>query len=256
MGIRMFYNNAGRLSVIKTDALPSLLKLGNFSSGVVLVTKVGLSQHANVQIQPSLKEAIYVYSVGDAPGELTIGGICFITDQQVGPAGDGVADVLKYYAAHRVSKSLKHVNVAIGKTNLAGFLLAVTVGTGDPATRVFEWGLQMVALPNFEGLAAAAPGEGDPGSASANPSPESGGGGSGMNAVTDPAAANQTQADAAAIRDANIMAESAGGVPTESTGSGDVPYTGGEVAGSTFSGNDEEPLSWNHPDELVAGFSD
>lgn len=153
---RLFVNNAGKVAVVKDAGLPAILAVAGFKSRAAMVAAVGLSQQCNVQIQPSLQESIYVYTFGDQMGSLRVQGMAFI-GQRCGDGadgnGDGVEDVMKYYARYRVARTASHVNVTVGRTVFAGFLLGITIGTQEMGKRFFTYSLDFAALPNFDGLA-------------------------------------------------------------------------------------------------------
>lgn len=158
---RLFYDNAGKMAVIRGMGLPAVVSIAgaggvNFGGNGVIVTQIGLGQSANVQIQPSLRQSIYVYSFGDAMGSLQIGGMAYMGQRCDGGGGgqqvDGIADILRFYSTNRISVTGKHVTVAIGRTALSGFLMGVQAGNSDSENRLFNWSMSLAALPDFAGL--------------------------------------------------------------------------------------------------------
>ena len=151
----LFTNNAGKVGVV-SGGLPAIVTVDGFRPTAVIITNIGVGQQANVQIQPSLKQTIYVYAFGDSMGIVRLGGMAFIAEICAGgrrPKSDGVAEIVKFYAANRVSRRLKHVNVTIGATVFSGFLMNMNAQTQDAEKRFFSWSMEIAALPNFDGLA-------------------------------------------------------------------------------------------------------
>jgi hypothetical protein len=163
---KIFVNNVGRIGVIREGGLPGIVKIDGWSASACLITRLGVAQRSNIQIQPALRNGIYVYAFGDGMGELQVGGVCFIGDICNGAQGaaDGVQQALQFYARNRVAKTLTHVNVTIGRTPFSGFLVGVQLGTESAENRIFTWQLSFASLPNFEGLASGLSDEG-PGAA-------------------------------------------------------------------------------------------
>ena len=156
---RLFVSNAGKVGVVAAGGLPAIITIAGFNPSAMIVTNVGFGQAANVQIQPSLQNTIFVYSFGDAMGAVRIGGIAFIAEMCAGGAGqrgDGVKELMEFYSANRVSRTLSHVNVTIGATVFSGFLMRMGARTQDAEKRFFTWELELAAIPNFEGLASGA----------------------------------------------------------------------------------------------------
>jgi len=164
----LFVSNAGKVGVVaNSSGLPAIIDIPGFTSAAVIVTSVGISQSSNVQIQPSLKNSIYVYSFGDNMGALHISGIAFIANMCGASSGDGFKDMVSFYSANRVSRSLKHVNVTIGSTVFSGFVISMESSMAGAENRFFNWVINIAALPNFDGMAASS------GSSSSGTSPPS-----------------------------------------------------------------------------------
>ena len=154
---KLFAGNAGTVAVIKNTGSPALIKIADFTYSAALVTTIGASYDCNVQIQPSLKNSIYIYSFGDNMGSIQVNGIAFMGRVCEGGAvrrnRDGVADVFEYYQKNRLSKKGAPVSIAIGSTVLSGFLISMSVSTKDVVNRFFTFTLNFAAIPPFSDLA-------------------------------------------------------------------------------------------------------
>jgi len=157
---KLFITNAGKVGKIMVGGLPAIVTVAGFSPTAAIITNVGVGQGANVQIQPSLAGSLYVYAFGDSMGSIRLGGMSFIAKVCSGGGGgsqkDGIKELMEFYAANRVSRSLKHINVTIGATVFKGFLLKMQMQIQDAENRFFTWTMDIAAIPNFEGLSAGA----------------------------------------------------------------------------------------------------
>ena len=163
---KMFQNNAGRIAIVRGVGLPAVISVQGFKPTMAMINHIAVSEGANVQIQPSLRRAIYVYSFGDKIGAVQVGGVAFISRGcPSGPSGDGTEDVFAFYAKNRVSRRLRHVNITLGQTTFAGFLTKISMQSQKAEHRFFRYSLEFAAVPNFEGLAA---GQGSTGSGGEN----------------------------------------------------------------------------------------
>lgn len=158
---KLFISNAGKVGRLTVGGLPAIVMVAGFSPTAAIITNVGIGQGSNVQIQPSLGASLYVYSFGDAMGSIRLGGMSFIAEVcsesgSGGIQGDGVKELMEFYSANRVSRSLKHINVTIGATVFSGFLVKMQLQIQDPENRFFTWTMDIAAIPNFAGLAAGA----------------------------------------------------------------------------------------------------
>ena len=154
--MKVFYDNVGRLAVVSGGALPAVISVPGLRANGVLLTQVSCSQAANIQIQPSLARAVFIYAYGDRVGQMKISGSAFVGqfcgDGGRGSAMDGANSILQFYATNRVSATIAPLVITIGKTSFSGFLHGVDLGTSDPTTRVFQWSMSLAMLPNFDGL--------------------------------------------------------------------------------------------------------
>ena len=152
---RLFLDNAGKVSVIRGAGLPALVSVRGFRPQSAMVNSIGTGSQVNLQIQPSLKDSIYIYSFGDNMGSLEVRGTAFVGQFCRGSRrtpGDGVFEVMQYYAQNRASRRLQHVSVSVGKTVFSGFLLSCQIQTQQNNNRFFGWTLSFASLPNFDNL--------------------------------------------------------------------------------------------------------
>lgn len=161
--MRVFISKPGRIAVLReTGILPGSVKLnpGGFTAKTI-ITGLGVSQGANVQFQHSLKNAIYVYSFGDRMGAVKVSGLGFAEDCR-GGGQSGVEELLRYYAAHRISENGELVEVRIGAQPVRGYLVACDIGIASPELMTYAWNLTIATLPETKETVDRAPDVVDP----------------------------------------------------------------------------------------------
>ena len=152
---RLFAGNAGTVAVIRNTGVPALLRVQGFSYTSAFVNTIAVGHQCNVQIQPSLRQALYLYAFGDQMGTIKIQGTAFMGRLCEGRSriqADGAANVFNFYAQNRIVKTGTPVLIGLGRTVLRGFLIGMQVATKDPINRIFTFELSFVAVPDFEGF--------------------------------------------------------------------------------------------------------
>ena len=111
----------------------------------VIITKLNFGQRTNTQFQQSLENVIYVYSFGDAMGDLQISGIAF---PRLG-TGDknGIQELLKFYKDNRVSRTVSHMQVTFANEVIRGFLVGLSITTLDASSGAHNFTLFLKTLP-------------------------------------------------------------------------------------------------------------
>jgi len=145
----IFMNNNGRLAVLRKGGLPALVQVENFDdSDQVLVNSMSVGFKSNLQIQPSLRKQIYVYSFGDQIGQLQLGGVAAADQLCEGGSGeDGIGFLTNFYLQNRASSYGQHVNVTLGSVNFASFLTGLSVRLAGQEVRLLQWTMSFAALP-------------------------------------------------------------------------------------------------------------
>jgi hypothetical protein len=146
----IFISQPGIIVAIKQPgSLPGSLSLPGGLSERVVITGVGHSQSAHVQFQQSLRNAIYLYSFGDRPGQTQIRGLAFAAScRQTSRSASGVEELLTYYAKNRVSATGVPIQIRIGVTPVDGFLMACSVETDRPELLSYGFNLTLATVPD------------------------------------------------------------------------------------------------------------
>lgn len=146
--------------------IPSAVQIQHLSNQTLIVTSFGMSQEANAQFIPSLRNSLFIYSFGDALGSLEIGGIaahsvCSSGDDQVGPSVvrpersfAGVSDIVSYYDKYGIGKTVSPIQISVGRVAIIGYLRGFEVVSLDPQANLMRFTLRFAIPPgriNSEG---------------------------------------------------------------------------------------------------------
>lgn len=114
-----------------------------------IITRLTVSQSGNYQFLHTIGNDVYIYVFGDRMGSVTISGLSMTQDcNNKSDTQHGFEHVLTYYKQNRVAKRREPVLVHLGeRTVFTGFVVGITGDVVDPATRLMQYGLQMVMLP-------------------------------------------------------------------------------------------------------------
>lgn len=157
-----------------------------FTTQNAIVTKVGLSQNANVQLAQSLGKRVNVFVFGDKIGSIGVSGLAFgcacdpsstslIDILRSGYAGavgavggvdagnlvneflggrnqpsatpHGIGQLLKFFNTNKASTRATPISMTIGDVALSGLLLGFTAEIVDPVSSVAQWGMNISTLP-------------------------------------------------------------------------------------------------------------
>lgn len=122
----------------------------SFASQQSIITRLTISQQANVQFLHTLGAAIYVYVFGDRIGNLSLSGLSFAApcDDNNQVQDHGMVLMLDWYRKNRVSKSGAPVRITIGtNVTIEGFVTSSSFDTVEPESGMVQWGLSMQTLP-------------------------------------------------------------------------------------------------------------
>lgn len=127
------------------EGVPGKILLGGFNPTAAIITSPAVSNHANVQFMPSLKESVYVYVFGDNMGSVTISGVAFASKCD----GDdsGMTEIFEYYKNYRASQRKEPVEVTFGKESISGFLTASDISSRDPDQLTLDFKFTINTLP-------------------------------------------------------------------------------------------------------------
>lgn len=153
-----FEGNRGR--VVRLDDPAAQATLGfvkvadapiRYASQLAIITRLTISQQANVQFLHTLGQAIYIYVFGDRIGQVGLSGLAFNQSCDVADGGGlGIERMLAWYATYRVSRRGAPVRVMVGNTPIEGFVTGATHDTVDAETGLVQWGITLMALPEAQ----------------------------------------------------------------------------------------------------------
>lgn len=119
-----------------------------WSSEQSIITRVTLAHRGNYQFLHSIGNDIYVYVFGDRIGQATISGLSMSQDCETpGRRDHGFERVLRWYRDNRLAQQKTPVVLTIGSTPIEGFIVGVDGDIVDPSTRLMQYSLTMVILP-------------------------------------------------------------------------------------------------------------
>ena len=136
----------GTTTLVKTD--PEL----TWEQHRSIITRVTLSHQGNFQFLHTIGNDVYIYVFGDRIGQATISGLSMVGEGSPGSpctvsGQHGIEKVNDWYKENRVANKKAPIKLTIGKTQIDGFVTAFSADLVDPATRIIQYNLQMVVLP-------------------------------------------------------------------------------------------------------------
>jgi hypothetical protein len=152
---KVFMPSEGGITVLpKSGSLPGSIKLvGSSLSSKVIFTGFGYAQSGHAQFQPSLRNALYVTSFGDKPGQIELSGMAFSYDATRNcnapnrVSGSGAEELLDYYRDKRLAAKGEAVEVKVGAKPVRGFLMACRVENRDAKTMAYQFSLSLLTVP-------------------------------------------------------------------------------------------------------------
>lgn len=133
---------AGSVSVVRTE--PSI----SYVTEKSIITRMTLSHKGNFQLLHTMGNDIQIYVFGDRIGSITISGLSMAYDCTSDDGRHGFEKILEWYQNNRLAARRDPVIVTIGSnTVINGFVAGVTGDVVDPSTRLVQYGLQLLTLP-------------------------------------------------------------------------------------------------------------
>jgi hypothetical protein len=126
----------------------------NGISNSVVITGIASDQQANVQLSPSLREALYIYSFGDRIGNFRITGIAFLKaciGKFFTQPFEGVIDVMNFYDRNSISNQVEPITISLGDYSLNAYLVGRTFSTLSPETNMCEFNMTFAVPPKRVG---------------------------------------------------------------------------------------------------------
>lgn len=152
----LWSSNFGKVTVMEDGGPAAIIGVSSspditFESHKSIITSVGISEQCNAQFLHTIGDSVYVYTFGDRMGEVRLGGISFAAncDDSGAEVEHGLVSIRKFFHANKVSKirNPMHVLLSASGEEIQAYLVAWTGQVVQSEHRVFEWSLQMAAVP-------------------------------------------------------------------------------------------------------------
>jgi len=146
----IFSRSAGTAAVL-TDptVVPMIIGpsgwIGGSGSNAVL-QGVSVSSEGNYQFLNTLRNYTYVYVFGEKMGDIVFTGVGF-TNSCSGGLGDGMSNVIAYYAANGIYWTGAPIGIVVGAAAFAGFLVRIETTFHDPERQMSQFRLFFKTLP-------------------------------------------------------------------------------------------------------------
>jgi hypothetical protein len=144
----IFSGKPGRVAILNDDAVPAVTPLVQprddkdvpsitAESQRSIVTRLQVSQQANVQFLHTLGNDIYIYVFGDRIGQMTLSGVSFSTictgEGDSGEGSHGIENMLDWYQQYKVSAKDTATKIMLGTKLIQGFVTGVSFDVQDRA---------------------------------------------------------------------------------------------------------------------------
>jgi hypothetical protein len=151
----VFQGNPGRLVVLTDPTVPGFTRsMATPTPGITvqgqrsIITRVAVAQQTNAQFLHTLGSDIYIYVFGDRIGQLVISGLSFAADCDGGGDAHGMELMMQYYTENKLSARRDPVKVMIGRVPVTGFVQGLTTDIVDPSTRIAQYNLTLMMIPD------------------------------------------------------------------------------------------------------------
>ena len=154
----MFTAVPGKVAVITGATLPMTISIDGTvpTSTRAIITAFRTSMAGKYQFLHTLNRDIWVYTFGEAMGNITISGVCFASGcapTSAGPNVSGIEEILEFYRLNKLSATGKSMILQIGSApsgRFNGFLTSCQVGIDAPEHQLgsFALGFQTVPISN------------------------------------------------------------------------------------------------------------
>ena len=119
----------------------------SWSNHKSIITRVTVAQQGNFQFLHTIGNDVYIYVFGDRIGQASISGLSMAADCAGGGGGHGFEKVAEWYGENRLAQKKAPITVTIGRTPVEGFVTGFTSDLIDPSTRIMQYTIQLVVLP-------------------------------------------------------------------------------------------------------------
>lgn len=129
----------------------SLLQADRLHFGVTrsIITRLTVTQEANLQFLHTLGSHVYIYVFGDRMGTVGLSGFTFnrSCDQPGQQLDTGPARMLAWYEQNRTSRRRSPLRFMVGNRPIEGFVVGLNIDVVDPASLLVQWSVTMRSLP-------------------------------------------------------------------------------------------------------------
>lgn len=147
-----------RLDDAAAQCRAELLKVGededtdgqiDFTEQASIVTRMTISEQVNVQFLHTLGAQIFIYVFGDRIGQISLSGLSFACGcDDLASLNHGAELMYDWYKTNRTSKRELPLRLMLGDTPIEGFVTGFTEDVVDASTKLVQWGVTMMTLPD------------------------------------------------------------------------------------------------------------
>jgi hypothetical protein len=132
-----------------------------YERDAIILTRLNVTQSANMQFLHTLGNRVYVYAFGDRMGQIQLTGLAFAATSDHGAstsAGSSCAkaglpyhsakNVFTWYKINKASTRATPVIVTIFDLTFQGFVVALNTDVIDPASQLVQWTITLATLPD------------------------------------------------------------------------------------------------------------
>lgn len=112
-----------------------------------IITRITMAHQCNFQFLHSIGNDIYIYVFGDRIGQITVSGLSMTQECDSRDTEHGFEKIMRWYGENRVAARKTPIKLTIGSTPIEGFVVGLTGDLVDPSTRVIQYGLTLMVLP-------------------------------------------------------------------------------------------------------------
>jgi len=153
----------GNVAIIAENGktVPGAVQLNGLTGGgthPILVSRVGLAMSTNVQFALSLRRVVYVYSLGDRMGKISLSGSAF--ERVCGSDVGGFKKFLTYYNDNRASKRSTPISISVAGEDFQAYIIAANIAGTSEVPGMFDFSLEMASLAESHTTLSSTPGSG------------------------------------------------------------------------------------------------
>jgi hypothetical protein len=144
----IFASQPGKVVALATDsALPAIIRVQGFAPKKAIISQIGYSSKVLAQFMMTLRNHIFVYTIGDDMGDLNITGLTFATMCNQSSRSHGVTEIFGIYDQKKLSKSNLPITVTIGDYSISALLVGIQVSAQSEKAGVVDYALMLKTIP-------------------------------------------------------------------------------------------------------------